>query len=456
VRETSCVKPRTRYAQSGDVSIAYQILDGNGSIDVVFANGFIGNLEVQEENPSDLAFFQELASLGRVIRFDRRGTGLSDRVREVPTLETRMDDVRAVMDAAQSPRAVVVATFEAASIAMMYAATYPERVAGLAVYNPVAKGTRSPEYPWAWSEEEHGRWISQIRRRWGERDFATEDLREYAPTAAGDPETQEWWARVMRFGASPGAAVVIHRMAMTIDIRDVLTSIRVPTMILHRPAARGEAGYIADRIPNARLVELRGPDTLFWLAEGLGDEIAAFARRVWAEAEPETVLATVLFTDIVGSTARAAELGDRAWADLVERHHTTVRGQLDRFRGRELDTAGDGFFAAFDGPIRAIRCANSIDVNLRDLGLEIRAGLHTGECQILGDKLGGIAVNIGARIASRAGPGEALVSSTVRDLVAGSDLTFEDRGKHELKGIPGHWHLYAVERQAHQRTSTVA
>jgi class 3 adenylate cyclase/alpha-beta hydrolase superfamily lysophospholipase len=436
-------RPETRYARSGDVSIAYQIL-GDGPIDIVFANGFVGHLEVQAENPRDQAFFEQLASLGRVIRFDRRGTGLSDRVREVPTLETRMDDVRAAMDAAQSARAVLVATFEAASIAMVYSATYPERVAGLVVYAPVAKGVRSPEYPWAWSEEEHARWIEQIRTRWGDRDFAAEDLRQYAPTVADDPEMQEWWARVMRFGASPGAAVVIQRMAMTIDIRDVLTSIRVPTLILHRKSSRGEAVYIAERIPNARRVEIGGPDTLFWLAEGLTDEIITFARSVWGEPEPETVLATILFTDIVGSTARATKLGDRAWADLVRRHDLAVRVQLDQFRGRELDTAGDGFFAAFDGPIRAIRCARAIEVSMRDLGLEVRAGLHTGECEIFGEKLGGIAVNIGARVASLAQPGEVLVSSTVKDLVAGSGIEFEDRGEHELRGIPEAWHLFSV------------
>src|SRR5437763_678333 len=446
LRDTIAVELETRYARSGDVSIAYQVF-GDGPIDLVFVNGFIGNLEVQAENARDQAFFERLASAGRVIRFDRRGTGLSDRVREVPTLETRMDDMRAVMDAAQSPRAVLVATFEAASIAMVYAATYPERVAGLAVYNPVAKGVRSPDYPWAWSDEEHGRWIEQIRTRWGDRDFAAADLREYAPTVADDQEMQEWWSRVMRFGASPGAAVVIQRMAMTIDIRDVLPSIRVPTLVLHRNFSRGEATYIAERIPNSRRMEIGGPDTLFWLAEGLADAVIAFARSVCGEPEePETVLATILFTDIVGSTERAVEVGDRAWADLVQRHHVAVRAQLDRFRGRELDTAGDGFFAAFDGPIRAIRCASAIDVSVRDLGLEVRAGLHTGECEIVGEKLGGIAVNIGARVASRAEAGEVLVSSTVKDLVAGSGLAFEDRGEYELKGIPGEWRLYAVER----------
>jgi class 3 adenylate cyclase len=435
----------TRYATSGDVSIAYRVI-GDGAIDIVFVNGFVSNLEVQAENPGDRAFFEQLAELGRVIRFDRRGTGLSDRVREVPTLEARMDDVRAVMDAAGSLRAVVVATFEAAAMAMVYAATYPERVAGLVLYCPIAKGVRSPDYPWAWSEEKFAHEIDQIRTRWGDRDLAAEDLRAWAPSVADDPDMQEWWARVMRFGASPGAAVVIMRMVMSIDVRDVLPAIRVPTLVAYRDFTRGEAVYISERIPNARRVEIPGPDTLFWTARGLAAEIVAFARSIRGEPEPETVLATILFTDIVGSTERAVELGDRAWAELVQRHHAVVRTQLDRFRGRELDTAGDGFFAAFDGPIRAIRCATTIEDSVRDLGLEVRAGLHTGECETVGEKLGGIAVNIGARVAAKAQAGEVLVSSTVKDLVAGSGLAFEDRGRHELKGIPGEWQLYAVER----------
>jgi class 3 adenylate cyclase len=446
VRETTRVEiPETRYARSGDVSIAYQVF-GDGPIDLVHVFGF-GNLEVDTENPAYLAAIERLTSVGRVIRFDRRGTGLSDRVREVPTLEARMDDVRAVMDAAGSARAVVFASFEAASMAMLYAATYPERVAGLALYNPIAKGVRSPDYPWALlSDAEWASRIEQVGARWGEREFAVEQLRQHAPSVADDPVWQEWWVRVMRLGASPGAAVAIERMAMNVDIRDVLPSIRVPTLVLHRDFSRGEATYITERVPNARRVEIRGPDTMFALAEGLGDEIAGFAGNVWGEPEPDTVLATILFTDIVNSTARATELGDRAWADLALRHHAVVRALLDRFRGRELDTAGDGFFAAFDGPIRAIRCAAAIGDGVRDLGLEVRAGLHTGECEIVGEKLGGIAVNIGARVAARARPGEVLVSSTVKDLVAGSGLAFEDRGEHELKGIPGEWRLYAVER----------
>jgi class 3 adenylate cyclase len=427
------------------VNIAYQVLDGDGPLDIVFVHGFVGNMDVQAEQPGHEAWFDRLTSRGRVIRFDRRGTGLSDRVREVPTLEARMDDLRAVMDAASSRRAAIVATFEAASMTMVYAATYPERVAALVLYNPVAKGVRTPDYPWAHHSE--AEWESLIRdtsSRWGTRESAAEFLRSVAPTAADDPEMVEWIARVHRLGASPGAVEVILRMSMTVDVRDVLPSIRVPTLVLYREATHGQSAFVAERIPNAKAVEIGGPDTMYWRAEGLADEIVAFLRGVTEEPVPDTVLATVLFTDIVDSTARAVELGDRAWADLVQRHHAVVRAQLDRFRGRELDTAGDGFFAAFDGPIRAIHCAASVISAVGSLGLDVRAGLHAGECEVVGEKLGGVAVIVGARVSALAGPGEILVSSTVKDLVAGSGIEFEDRGVTTLKGLPDGWRLYAV------------
>jgi class 3 adenylate cyclase/pimeloyl-ACP methyl ester carboxylesterase len=444
--ETPCVpsgSPEIKYALSGDVSIAYAV-NGEGPIDIVFVHGYISNLEVEWEDRRHIVFFERLASVGRVIRFDRRGSGLSDRVRDVPTLETRMDDLRAVMDAAGSKRAVVVATFEAASMTMLFAATYPERVAGLALYNPIAKGVWAPDYPFARTEEEHFGELEAIRRSWGNPDDAAAFLRSAAPSVADDPEVLAWTQRIFHHGASPGAALAIVRMTMNVDVRDVLPSIHVPTLIVHEARTRDEASYITERIPNARHVELGSMDRVFWLADGLPDQIVEFARTVWGEPEPETVLATVLFTDLVGSTAKAAELGDHAWADLLRRHHALVRAQLDQFRGRELDTAGDGFFATFDGPIRAIRCARTIGDAVHTLGLEIRAGLHTGECEVVGQKLGGLAVNIGARVAARAQPNEVLVTSTVKDLVAGSDLAFEDRGAAVLKGVPGEWRLYAV------------
>jgi class 3 adenylate cyclase/alpha-beta hydrolase superfamily lysophospholipase len=442
--ETSRVEaPDIRYTQSGDVSIAYAI-NGEGPIDVVFVHGYMSNLEVEWEDPGHVAFFTKLASAGRVIRFDRRGSGLSDRVRDVPTLEARMDDLRAVMDAAGSPRAVLVATFEAASMAMLFAATYPERVAGLVLFYPLAKGVWAPDYPFAPTEDDYRHEFEQIRTSWGHAEQAETFLREAAPSVADDQQVVAWAMRMFRQGASPGAALALRRMVMSVDVRDVLPSIRVPTLIAHTSVKRDESAFIAERIPGARRLELNGRERVFWLAEGFPEAIVEFARTAWGESEPDTLLATVLFTDIVGSTAKAAELGDRSWRDLVARHHALVRAQLDRYRGRELDTAGDGFFATFDGPIRAIRCAVAVRAALRDLGLEIRAGLHTGECELIGEKPGGIAVNIGARVAENAKPGEVLVSQTVKDLIAGAGIAFDDRGVASLKGVPGEWRLYAV------------
>jgi class 3 adenylate cyclase/pimeloyl-ACP methyl ester carboxylesterase len=442
--ETSRVEaPDIRYTQSGDVSIAYAI-SGEGPIDVVFVHGYMSNLEVEWEDPGHVAFFTKLASAGRVIRFDRRGSGLSDRVRDVPTLEARMDDLRAVMDAAGSPRAVLVATFEAASMAMLFAATYPERVAGLVLFYPLAKGVWAPDYPFAPTEDDYRHEFEQIRTSWGHAEQAETFLREAAPSVADDPQVVAWAMRMFRQGASPGAALALRRMVMSVDVRDVLPSIRVPTLIAHTSVKRDEPAFIAERIPGARRLELNGRERVFWLAEGFPEAIVEFARAAWGEPEPDTLLATFLFTDIVGSTAKAAELGDRSWTDLVARHHALVRAQLDRYRGREFDTAGDGFFATFDGPIRAIRCAVAVRAAVRDLELEIRAGLHTGECELIGEKPGGIAVNIGARVAENAQPGEVLVSQTVKDLVAGAAIAFDDRGVASLKGVPGEWRLYAV------------
>ncbi len=441
--------PEIRYARSGDVSIAYAI-SGSGPFDLVLVHGFAGNIEVAWEQPERVAFFERLGTFARVIEFDRRGTGLSDRVREVPTLEARMDDLRAVMDAARSERAAVFATFEAGSMAALYAATYPDRIAAIALYNPIAKGVWAPDYPFASTEEEWRETLAETRDRWGDAEYSKKIVGAVAPSRVDDPAFVAWLAKHLRMGASPGAAMVIQRMARDVDIRDVLPSIRVPTLVLNIAEHADEGRYIADRIPGARQVQLGGADTVFFLVPGLSDEIERFVKSAWGEAEPETVLSTVLFTDIVGSTERAAELGDRRWAELVGTHHTLVRRQLDRFRGRELDTAGDGFFASFDGPVRGIRCARAIVESLRLVNLEARAGLHTGECEVVGDKLAGIAVNIGSRIASLAKPGEVLVSGTVKDLVAGSGIGFADRGTVELKGVPGRWQLFAVNGDAPQ------
>jgi class 3 adenylate cyclase len=437
--------PETRYARSGDVSIAYQVV-GEGPIDIVLVTGFVSNILYAWEQPRVVRFLEELAGFARLIRFDRRGTGLSDRPRDVPTLETRMDDVRAVMAAASSTRAALVGTFEAAPMTALFAATYPERVGALVMFSPRAKGVWAPDYPWAQTHEEWMRALEALEHGWGSDAYFDRVLRRSFSSVADDPDFRRWFSNMMLFGASPGAAMTVHRMAMDVDVRDVLPVVRVPTLVLHGRGNAEEAGYVADRIPNSQRVELGGEDFSLWLMPGVTREIERFVSSAWDEPEPPTVLATVLFTDIVDSTARTAELGDRGWAELVVAHNAVVRRCIERFGGDEVDTAGDGFFVTFDGPIRGIRCAQAILAGLEELGLGIRIGLHTGECQVADGKVRGIAVNIGARVSALADQGEVLVSSTVKDLVAGSGIAFAERGSTELKGVPGEWRLYAVER----------
>ncbi len=443
--------PEVQYAKSGDVSIAYQV-SGDGPVDLVLVTGFVANILYAWEQPIVVRFLERIGEFARVIRFDRRGCGLSDRPREVPTLETRMDDVRAVMAAAGSRRAVVVGTFEAAPMTALFAASYPEKVGALAMYNGYAKAVRSQDYPWGRTEDGWADELSELEDGWASGSYIDRVLERSFPSQKGDDDFRRWFINQMRYGASPSAVMTIQRMAMDVDVRDVLPVIRVPTLILHHPARADEARFMADRIPDAKRVELAGEDNSLWLAPGAPDELERFVQRVSGAAEPDTVLATVLFTDIVGSTERAAALGDQRWAELRELHHAIVRRQLDRFRGKEVDTAGDGFFATFDGPARAIRCAVAIRDAVAELGIEVRAGLHTGECELRGEKPGGIAVNIGARIVAQSGPGDVLVSSTVRDLVAGSGIVVEDRGEVELKGIADRWRLFSVAAESGQDT----
>jgi class 3 adenylate cyclase len=434
--------PDVRYARSGDVSIAYHVV-GAGGLDLVFAPGYVSHLTHVLENPTVAGFFERLASLGRLIRFDRRGIGLSDRPRDVATLEARMDDIRAVMDATGSRRAALIATGEAGAMATLFAATYPERVAAVVLWSPFARGTAAADYPIGETEAEWQRQLDEIEQGWGTRPFLEKQFAEFP--LSDDEGSFEWFCETLRCAASPGAALTIHRMAMEVDVRDVLPAIRVPVLILHRATTRTDAEFMTERIPGARRVEVPGRASIF--GDGVEEtlsEIELFLATATGNAEPETVLSTVLFTDIVGSTERAAELGDRRWRETLESHDAMIRRCLDLYRGRELDTAGDGFFASFDGPVRAIRCALAINQMVRELGLDVRAGLHTGVCEIRGDKIAGLAVNVGARVAAMATQGEVLVSSTVRDLVAGSGIEFEDRGAHELKGVPGEWRLYAV------------
>ena len=445
--------PEIRYARSGDVNIAYAVV-GNGPFDVVFVSGWvISNLEGGWEGSAS-EFYEGMSSYCRLILFDKRGTGLSDRVSGMPDLETRMDDVRAVMDAAGSRRAAVMGFSEGGPLSILFAATYPERTAALVLYGTVAAWTRQDDYPWAPTREER---LEYIRTDTGIGTDAWLDTRleALAPSTSADPEVKRWWRRWARISASPGAIQALRVLNTDIDVRHVLPAIRVPTRVLHRvddtDSTIAEGHYLADRIPGAELVELAGADHGWWVnSMQLVGEITGFLgglweSRQWDLVESERVLATILFTDIVGSTAKLAEVGDRAWSDLLKRHHALVRRHLVRFAGKEMDTAGDGFFARFDGPARAIRCACAISEGVRDLGLEVRQGLHTGECELLDGKVGGIAVHIGARVAAEAGAGEVLVSSTVRDLVAGSGLRFRERGTVGLKGIPGEWRLYSID-----------
>jgi pimeloyl-ACP methyl ester carboxylesterase/class 3 adenylate cyclase len=447
------VEAETRYARSGDVSIAYQVT-GEGPFDVVFVPGFLSHVELAWDVPGMAAYNRRLASFCRLIRFDKRGTGMSDRVSGVPTLETRMDDVRAVMDATGCERAALIGVSEGGPMSILFAATYPERAWALALCGTFARVRWAPDYPIGASDEEARRDDEEIEQRWGEPDAAIALAREVAPESSDD-ELQAF-ATMIRQSASPGAALALNRMNDEIDVRDVLPAIRVPTLVLNRegehPFIRQGSAYLAQHIAGARYVELPGSSHAPFAgdSESYVRAIEGFLQEAWAEEasaepEPDRVLATILFTDIVGSTAKAVELGDARWRELLEQHHATVRRLLLRHRGTELDTAGDGFFASFDGPARGIRCARAITESVRDLGIEVRAGLHTGECERMNSKVGGIAVHIGARVAAEAGPGEVVVSSTVKDLVAGSGIAFHDRGAAELKGVPGEWRLFAVE-----------
>jgi class 3 adenylate cyclase len=440
--------PDIRYAKSGDVSIAYQVI-GEGSPDLVFVRGLTGDLLSSWEQPLLVRHVVDLASNGRLLMLDKRGTGLSDPVAGMPTLEIRMDDIRAVMDAAGSDRAVLWTGLESTFVGALFAATYPERTLGLVLLNPQARGTAAADYPWAPTESEWRDRLADIRGNWGTRDHILRLLRARAPSMTEDPAFTEWFMKDVRRSLSPGAAAAYARSMIDADVTDVLPAVRVPTMIMYSPASRAATDYVQRRIPNATAHELsRMIGDFTWIDDETHELTQALVRDFVASlegtSEPERILATVLFTDIVGSTERQASLGDRAWKELVERHHAIVRAALGRSRGTENDTAGDGFYATFDGPARAIRCALEIAQNVRDLGIEIRAGIHTGECEVVDGKCSGLTVSIGARVTAKAGPSEVLVSQTVKDLVAGSGLTFEDAGEHDLKGVPDRWRLYRV------------
>ena len=438
---------RTHYARSGNVNIAYQAV-GDGPLDLVFVHGWVSHVELAWEEPTLARFLERLASFSRLILFDKRGTGLSDRVAvdALPTLEQRMDDLRAVMDAAGSQHAALFGVSEGGNMSALFAATYPERTRALATFGMFAKRVWSADYPWAPTPAQREAEYALIEREWGN----LMDLSSLVPSMVGDGAFAQRIATYLRRAASPGSAVALLRMNTQIDIRHVLPAIHVPTLILHRRGDHDsnieEGRYIAARIPGARLVELAGEDHLPWIGDqdSVLDEIEEFLTGTRPSVEPDRVLATVLFTDIVGSTEHAARLGDREWRSLLERHHAIARREIARFRGREIKSTGDGFLVTFDGPARAVRCACAIRDGVRALGLDIRAGAHTGEIELASSDVAGIAVHIGARVAAAAGAGEVLVSSTVKDLVSGSGLAFVDRGVQPLPGVPGEWRLYAV------------
>lgn len=437
--------PETRYASAGDLSIAYQAL-GEGERDLVVVAGFANHVELQWESPLFTRFARGLAGFLRVILFDRRGTGLSDRVEGAPALEERMEDVLAVMDAAGSERAVLLGISEGAPMSVLFAATYPERTSALVLFGGMARSTWAPDYPWAPPADGLVEASVELIAPYL---YTGDDIEIWMPSFADDPEAKEYLARFRRSAASPKAMAATFRAFLDVDVRHVLPSVRVPTLVLHRRGDRvvnrRAAAWMAGQIPGARYVELPGRDHFPWAdPDPVVGEIREFLTGVRETPGADRVLATVLVTDIVGSTERAAELGDRRWRALLEGHYQVVRRQLARFSGREIKTLGDGILATFDGPGRAIRCARAMVEATGEHGLEIKVGIHTGEVEVMGEDVGGLGVHIAARVGALAGPGEVLVSETVKGLVAGSGLRFTDRGLHALKGVPEEWRLYAV------------
>jgi pimeloyl-ACP methyl ester carboxylesterase len=442
--------PRTQYARSGDVSIAYQVV-GEGPIDLVLGLGFATHLEIEWEAPTFARFCDRLSSFSRLILFDKRGTGLSDPVTEAPTLEQRVDDVRAVMDAAGSERAAFFGISEGGPMGILSAATHPERITALVLHGAMARTTEAADYPWASPADALREAAAEfIAPFWGQ--DVTGMIELFAPSLAGDAEARELLERQQRSAASPAMVQQIFEMFLDIDVRAILPTIRVPTLVLHRRGDRvvnWRAGeHLAGQIPGARYVELPGIDHLPWAGDqdAVVGEVEEFLTGARSVAEPDRVLATVMFTDIVGSTKRAAEIGDARWRDLLERHQEAVRRELMRFRGREVKSLGDGCLATFDGPARSIQCGQAITEMARTSGLEVRVGLHSGEVELMDGDVGGIAVHIAARVGALAGEGEVLVTSTVKDLVAGSGIRFEERGATTLKGIPDEWRLFAAAR----------
>ncbi len=444
--------PEIRYTRNGDVAIGYAIV-GDGPVDVAYLSSF-SNLEAIWDNPLYARFLRSLGSFARLIVVDRRGTGVSDRVSpgDLPPLEDLVDDLTAVLDSVGSERVVPFGVSDSAALSAMYASARPDRTAGLILHGATARGKQDSDYPWQWSEDEWQEYLATIWARWGTPEYARESLAQYNPSIADDERMLAWWGRFQRLSASPSSLYAMDSLMREMDIRQLLPAISVPTLILHRKEDKiedvGSGRYLAEQIAGAKYVELPGGDHFPWAGgqDAVIGHVKDFIEKVRQEHEEsfDRVLATIMFTDMVDSTAQAATMGDRRWRELLQQHDHLIRAQLARYRGREIDTAGDGFFALFDGPARGVRCASAICTSMRGLGVEVRAGLHTGEVQANGGSVAGIAVAIGARVGALAGDGEVLVSSTVKDLVVGSGLEFQDRGMHTLKGVPDEWRLFAV------------
>jgi pimeloyl-ACP methyl ester carboxylesterase len=441
------VIPDTRYARLDQDYIAFQVV-GSGPRDIVFMSAWFSHVDGRWEEPRFAAMLRRVAGLGRLILFDKRGSGASDPLpRDEPTWEDWADDIRAVMDAAASDKAVIVGVSDSGPMAALFAATHPERVASLVLVNTGARLVQGPDHPWGLAEDELQRFLRRAQETWG-----TGGLTDvFSPSAAGDEKYRQWWARYQRMGASPGRSIKMARLIFEMDVRKVLSTIRVPTLVLHRkdfkffPIELGRE--LAKGIPGAKFVELEGADGFVYLGDmnALVDEIEEFLTGARGSAETDRVLATVLLTDMVGSTDMAARLGDHKWRAILDAHDEVVRDRLAAHRGRLYRSTGDGILATFDGPGRAIRCAFDIRDRLRSVaGVEIRCGVHTGEIELRGNEIGGIAVHIAARFMTEAGAGEVIASSTVKDLVTGADITFVDRGVKALKGVPNEWRLYAV------------
>ena len=440
-----------RYAKSGRVHIAYQTV-GDGPVDLVLGFSGIAQLEVLWEEPSLVRQLREIAEFSRLILFDKRGVGLSDRNVGIATLKDRMDDIRAVLDAIGSRRAALFGTLDGAPLSILFAATYPQRTLALVLWGGQARSVWAPDYAWAKTREA---WEADIERdedEWGSDAHIGRVVAQLAPSRIGDPEFRRWMARRIRFGASPAEGSALSRMNMQIDVRSALSALHVPTLVMFTPESKAstaeDARFLASHIPGARLEEIRCPDHLFWTTRQGTDQVIGSMRRfiegLGGLSEPDRILTTVLFTDIVGSTQRASELGDRRWAQLLDRHFDALRKEVTRHRGTLVKTTGDGGLSIFDGPTRAIRCALALTKLAEADGLSLRAGLHTGECMLKAGDVQGIAVHIASRIADRANPGEVLVSSTVRELSVGSDVAFESRGSHMLKGVDGDWRIYSA------------